>query len=187
MEGHKSNVGLLAVGALLMITPLVSTPHRLTYLYFIVNILIIAVSADAGLLRSSASAHDRNHEDDDDDDVNVGAAANKLNNDSIDDSKKNSGEVDEMKKSPSPSSSSIDFVEEESVEDENGEQQEGGVVILEEGELELELFEKAEMFIGNFYKQLRMQRDDDKTNSDHSFHASPRVGGKKNTADLRDL
>ncbi|OIT24264.1 hypothetical protein A4A49_56349 [Nicotiana attenuata] len=50
-------VKLLLIATLVLITPLLSSSHKTPYLYFIVNLLIIALGAEAGLI-SSKSPHD---------------------------------------------------------------------------------------------------------------------------------
>ncbi|KAJ8534430.1 hypothetical protein K7X08_016158 [Anisodus acutangulus] len=50
---------LLLIASLLIVTPLLSTSLRTTYLYFIVHLLIISLGAEAGLISSSKSPNDK--------------------------------------------------------------------------------------------------------------------------------
>lgn len=161
---------LLLIAALLIVTPLLSASLRSKYLYLIANILIVAVGAEAGLLsffftspennkRSSSplkphaiiSELSRDHEE--------ATAADQCSNNGI--AKRWSEKIvgEEMiQKSPStPSIFFIDSIEDQAVE-EAGDDDEGEEV----GEVscDQELFQKAEMFIGDFYKQLKMQREE---------------------------
>lgn len=114
---------LLPVAALLIITPLLSTSLRFKYLYFIVNILIIALGAEAGLL--SFFLHNPKpppslpHDDD----------------------------------AQSPSEEITIFYLHDHAQDDDR--------LMEDDDVEdHELYHKAETFIGNFYKQLKMQRQE---------------------------
>ncbi|KAL8509887.1 hypothetical protein ACS0TY_016924 [Phlomoides rotata] len=136
----SQSVKLLPIAALLMITPLLSTSLRFKYLYFIVNILIIAVGAEAGLL--SLFLQSQNH--------------NKIppliipQNDHVVISS-----VEEEKVSPECSTShGVEPVK--SPPNEFG----GGESSHREDDEREELYQKAEIFIGNFYKQLKMQRQE---------------------------
>ncbi|CAA3031960.1 Hypothetical predicted protein [Olea europaea subsp. europaea] len=156
---------LFLISALCIITPLLSTSFRSKYLYFVVNILIIAVGAESGLAsfflkspenkkpaeKSTTSSNDGTN------------LLDHTTNKSVTVSKKSSSEkiadtVKVLDKSPSTPSLFLtggadreDCSEEDDVEDDGEE-----VVELSEQEL----YHKAETFIGDFYNQLKMQRDE---------------------------
>ncbi|KAK7860408.1 hypothetical protein CFP56_039784 [Quercus suber] len=183
-------VMLFLLAVLLIITPLLSSSLRPTYLYFIINILIIALGAEAGLLSSfSKPSEDRKQtvlaapkplassEVSPDNGVvrttnidKVVAPAStekkaKVVEKSASEKFVGSVKIDKVTKCPSmPSlffigggeSEAEDVAEEAYAEEEvKGEEKDG-----EEEVSGQELFTKAETFIGNFYKQLKMQRED---------------------------
>lgn len=175
----KSQILMLSLlASLLIITPLLSSSLRPTYLYFVFNILIIALGAEAGLLSSGPSKPPEDHKNTqgastDDGATKAGAsppnsdikkvkAVEKSASEKISDAVK----VNKLKKCPStPSLFFIGSGETETADDHRV----LGVGLYEEKEEEeeevgglsgQELFTKAEMFIGNFYKQLKMQRED---------------------------
>lgn len=175
----KSQILMLSLlASLLIITPLLSSSLRPTYLYFVFNILIIALGAEAGLLSSGPSKPPEDHKNaqgpsTDDEATKAGAsppnsdikkvkAVEKSASEKISDAVK----VNKLKKCPStPSLFFIGSGETDTADD----HQVLGVGLYEEKEEEeeevgglsgQELFTKAEMFIGNFYKQLKMQRED---------------------------
>ncbi|KDP39172.1 hypothetical protein JCGZ_00929 [Jatropha curcas] len=181
----KSQILMLSLlAALLFVTPLLSSSLRPKYLYFIINLLILALGAEAGLLSAAFSKP-------------------------LDDSKKNSvvsistkpitqelasspqpactekkpirvveksasekivssasiNKADKVKKCPSMPS--LFFIGNAESTTEMEDVQENKPVVVVEGEGEevgelsgQELFTKAETFIGNFYKQLKMQREE---------------------------
>lgn len=179
-------VMLFLLAVLLIITPLLSSSLRPTYLYFITNILIIALGAEAGLLSSfSKPSEDRKQ--------TVLAAPKPLASSEVSPdngvvrttnidkvvapastekkakvveksaSEKFVGSVNIDKVTKCPSMPSLFFIgggesEAEDVAEEAYAEEEE-----KDGEEEVsgqELFTKAETFIGNFYKQLKMQRED---------------------------
>lgn len=179
-------VMLFLLAVLLIITPLLSSSLRPTYLYFITNILIIALGAEAGLLSSfSKPSEDRKQ--------TVLAAPKPLASSEVSPdngvvrttnidkvvapastekkakvveksaSEKFVGSVNIDKVTKCPSMPSLFFIgggesEAEGVAEEAYAEEEE-----KDGEEEVsgqELFTKAETFIGNFYKQLKMQRED---------------------------
>ena len=180
---------LFLLAVLLIITPLLSSSLRPTYLYFIINILIIALGAEAGLLSSfSKPSEDRKQtvlaapkslassETSPDNGVvrttndKVVAPAStekkaKVVEKSASEKFVGSVKIGKVTKCPSmPSlffigggeSEAEDVAEEACAEEEvKGEEKDG-----EEEVSGQELFTKAETFIGNFYKQLKMQRED---------------------------
>ncbi|KAJ6724763.1 hypothetical protein OIU85_022661 [Salix viminalis] len=174
---------LSLLAALLVVTPLIPSSLRPKYLYFIFNLLIIALGAEAGLIsaafskpvvplttkpaRSSVTAPP-DHQASTADQADEAPAKAKV---FVKSASENYGStvirVDrKVKKCPSlPSLFFIgggDHGAEAAVEDVRGghEEEEG------EGEGEVggisgqELYTKAETFIGNFYKQLKMQREE---------------------------
>lgn len=178
---------LFLLAVLLIITPLLSSSLRPTYLYFIINILIIALGAEAGLLSSfSKPSEDRKQtvlaapkplassEVSPDNGVvrttndKVVAPAStekkaKVVEKSASEKFAGSVKIDKVAKCPSMPSlffigggeSEAEDAAEEAYAEEEGEEKDG-----EEEVSGQELFTKAETFIGNFYKQLKMQRED---------------------------
>ncbi|KAL0353670.1 UNVERIFIED_CONTAM: hypothetical protein Sangu_0948300 [Sesamum angustifolium] len=149
---------LFLVLLLLTITPLLSSSLRSTYLYFIANVLIIVVGAEAGLLSFFLKPPENNKKRPNHSvlkpvTMNKAKAAAQL-----DDSYETGNVVIEESKKvkKSPSTPSIFFIGEaeadQMVEEKNEE--------VGEEEVGEELFHKAETFIGNFYKQLKMQREE---------------------------
>lgn len=187
---HHQSLKLLPIALLLIITPLLSASLRLKYLYFIVNILIIAVGAEAGLLsfflhNKPSSPHDppplitlsqetaavtttTSANVDDEEPVKkrpVKPAVEKCSSEKI----LVGVRVANYQVKKSSSSPSIFFVDDE---DDGVEEvdQEGGDV----SDDQQELFQKAETFIGNFYKELKMQREESwkKLHASHDHHPS---------------
>lgn len=171
---------LSLVAALLFITPILSSSFRPTYLYFVINLLIISLGAEAGLVSVLFSKpqdhHDKKHhascaapkpltatETSPDQATKVSAPPNekkpKVVEKSASEKIVNGGvKVDMVKKCPSMPS--LFFIGNgdaeagyEADEYEEEEEEVGGLT----GQ---ELFTKAETFIGNFYKQLKMQREE---------------------------
>ena len=174
----KSQVLVLFVLALLLaITPLLPSSLRPTYLYFIFNVLIIALGAEAGLLSAfSKPLEDKKQpqkpvlppevipEKSDASSMIGGSDVSEHNEKKPKVIEKFASErvsgvtkLDKEKKCPSmPSLLSIggEEADAEVMEEElEAEDEIGGV----NGQ---ELFAKAETFIGNFHKQLRMQREE---------------------------
>lgn len=175
----KSQILMLSLlASLLIITPLLSSSLRPTYLYVVFNILIIALGAEAGLLSSGPSKPPEDHKNaqgasTDDEATKAGASPpnseiKKVKAVEKSASEKISGAVKVNKLKKCPSTPSLFFIgsgETETADD----HQVLGDGLYEEKEAEeeevgglsgQELFTKAEMFIGNFYKQLKMQRED---------------------------
>ena len=180
---------LFLLAVLLIITPLLSSSLRPTYLYFIINILIIALGAEAGLLSSfSKPSEDRKQtvwavpKPLASSEVSPDNGVVRTTNDKVVEpastekkakvveksaSEKFVGSVKIGKVTKCPSMPSLFFIgggeseaedvaEEACAEEEvKGEEKDG-----EEEVSGQELFTKAETFIGNFYKQLKMQRED---------------------------
>ncbi|OWM81298.1 hypothetical protein CDL15_Pgr007336 [Punica granatum] len=191
----RSQIILLCFLALLLIvTPLLSSSLRPTYLYFIFNLLIIALSAESGLLSSlltnpnpstSPSSDDKKlrartpilaptYTDIEGRDVTVNSTTHekKANKPVVEKckSEKISGgngglEVAKVKKCPStPSIFFIAGGETQSPDPAIREERGGDQAEEEEDEVggisNQELFTKAETFIGNFYSELKMQREE---------------------------
>lgn len=183
---------LSLIVALIFMTPLLSTSQRPTYIYFIINLLIIALGAEAGLLSSffskppsedkktttfvvnpkagvisseAASPVEKEGPGNTMDDVTTSGFSDKrpkVVEKSASEKKAKVGPVEmNLKVKKCPSSPSLFFIgggeteTDEVSEDEHEEEGEefGGL----NGQ---ELFTRAEIFIGNFYKQLKMQRED---------------------------
>ncbi|KAG2682349.1 hypothetical protein I3760_11G187200 [Carya illinoinensis] len=186
----KSQILMLTLLAvLLIITPLFSSSLRPTYRYFvIINILIIAVGAEAGVLSSSLfkPSEDQKHPASHaapkplvSSEVSPDKGGLKNTNDSSlvapeitvkkvkviekSASEKIAGPVKMDKVKKCPSMPSLFFIgggesEAEAVEEEYYYEEEEEAE--EEEDSEKELFTKAETFIRNFYKQLKMQREE---------------------------
>nr|KYP52185.1 hypothetical protein KK1_025923 [Cajanus cajan] len=168
----KSQVLVLFVlVVLLLITPSLPSSLRLTYLYFITNFLIMALCAEAGLLSVFASpSEDRRQSSS----VTSEATSEKREasnstpsvasavSEHVEKSASERGvcvtKVDKVQNCPSVPTS-LFFIgggeagEEVMDEELEAEDEIGGV----NGQ---ELFAKAEAFIGNFYKQLKMQSEE---------------------------
>ncbi|CAL5190638.1 unnamed protein product [Lathyrus oleraceus] len=177
----KSQVIILSfIAFLLVITPLLPSFLRPSYLYLIFNILIIALAAQSGLLSAfSEPSEDKKHH------VSVSSkqkhALQKLEeNEASTINNENSVSEEQKVKKPkvvekSAYEKKVVFVGESKVDNkvkkcpsmpslfyiENGEEDEE-VEVEDEicGVNGQELFAKAEAFIGNFYKQLKMQREE---------------------------
>lgn len=167
---------LSLLASLLIITPLLSSSLRPTYLYFVFNILIIALGAEAGLLSSGPSKPPEDHKNaqgasTDDEATKAGASPpnseiKKVKAVEKSVSEKISGAVKVNKLKKCPSTPSLFFIGSGETETADDHQVFGDGLYEEKEEEEVgglsgqELFTKAEMFIGNFYKQLKMQRED---------------------------
>lgn len=185
----KSQILMLSLFVVLLIyAPRLSSSLRPTYLYFITNFLIIAVGAEAGLLsffskpldaqklhakpselaspdkRGTLLSKTSNHSTDEK--VVPEFAENKANKVSVEKSMSekiiDDADVDQTDKVKERASMpSLFFIG-------SGDQTEGDHRVDQEdeedeevGEInEQELFTKAETFIGNFYMQLKMQREE---------------------------
>ncbi|XVF03805.1 hypothetical protein REPUB_Repub05bG0024500 [Reevesia pubescens] len=174
----KSQILILSlVATLLFIAPLLSSSLRPTYLYFVLNLLIIALGAEAGLLSAFSrpayvaakpvTTQETKAAESKDDQKQVAPTSNEEKKAKVVEksaSEKIAGtmiKVDKVKKCPStPSLFFIGSGETETVEvvDEEHDQEEEEEVVG--GLSGQELFAKAETFIGNFYKQLKMQREE---------------------------
>lgn len=185
----RSQILMLSIlAALLFVTPLISSSLRPKYLYFIMNLLIIALGVEAGLIsaafskpveqykkhavvplttkpaRSFVTAPPDQYQASTTDQANEAPAKAKvLEKSSSENIVSTVVKVDhKVKKCPSlpslffigggdHSTKAVEDVTEEHEEEAEGEV--GGI----SGQ---ELFTKAETFIGNFYKQLKMQREE---------------------------
>ncbi|KAJ4725147.1 DUF4408 domain protein [Melia azedarach] len=184
----KSQILMLSLlAALVIITPLLSSSVRPTYLYFVINLLVIALGAEAGLLSafskppedkkySAASAAAKpvavaaSEEASTDQTTvisspNTGKKPRTVERSSSEKTPVNTVRVDKVKKCPSmPSLFFIGCGETEAAEDqvfsEDLYEEEGVEEEYTDGLSGQELFTKAEMFIGNFYKQLKLQREE---------------------------
>ncbi|XP_057434065.1 uncharacterized protein LOC130726778 [Lotus japonicus] len=157
---------LLVLVLLLVITPFLPSSLRPTYLYFILNFIIISLGAEAGLLSVFSRSSEHMSESEASSEKKEASCTNGVNGNS--DHVENSAppqsqrvvcvtKMDKMQKCPSrPSLFFIGSGEgdaETMGEEVETEEEIGGV----NGQ---ELFAKAEAFIGNFYKQLKMQREE---------------------------
>ncbi|WCJ32971.1 hypothetical protein M5689_014361 [Euphorbia peplus] len=194
----KSQIIILVIlAALLLLTPLLSSSLRTKYLYFIINLLIIVLGAEAGLLSSlfytttptpsvldskkthahlplnSTTTHHSYHHHPSPE-INKTLMIKVVDKSAI--SHKNNGPVHKIKKvKKCPSTPSLFFIggappEEAAEENEHDIQEQE---FQESAEINgQELFTKAETFIGNFYKQLKMQREDSWKRI-HDFYHKP--------------
>ncbi|CAI9784129.1 unnamed protein product [Fraxinus pennsylvanica] len=167
MEKMKKSqiLKLFLISALCIITPLLSTSFRPKYLYFIVNILIIAVGAESGLASFFLKAPENKEraEKSTTTSNDVTNSIDQTTNKSVRVFKKSSSEkiADTVKVlEKSPPTQGLFFIEEADEEDcieEDDVDDEGEEVGVLSGQ---ELYHKAETFIGDFYNQLKMQRDE---------------------------
>ncbi|XVF70734.1 hypothetical protein PTKIN_Ptkin11bG0186400 [Pterospermum kingtungense] len=173
---ERSQILILSlVAALLFIAPLLSSSLRPIYLYFVLNLLIIALGAEAGLLSVfSRPAHVAakpvtTQEANKDDPKQVDPASSEMKAEVVEKSASEKVvigtviKVDRVKKCPS--TPSLFFIgsgetEAEAVVEEHEEEEEEEEEEVDGGLSGPELFTKAESFIGNFYKQLKMQREE---------------------------
>ncbi|CAK8538835.1 unnamed protein product [Lathyrus sativus] len=175
----KSQVIVLSFLAfLLVITHFLPSSLRPSYLYLIFNIIIIALAAQAGLLSAfSEPSEDRKHhvsmsstqkhamqESQDKEDLAINSA-NSVSEEQIvkkpkmvEKSAFGESKVDKVKKCPSMPS--LFYIEDEEDDLEVNKHEEVKVEDEICGVNGQELFAKAEAFIGNFYKQLKMQREE---------------------------
>lgn len=164
---------LSLIASLFIITPLIPAMFKSTYLYFIFNLLVVALVAEAGLVSffSKSTEDDKKHANTTISNLYVNAGDSIIISKNKEIIKPKIVEkcsfvkvTSKIKKSPS--TPSIFFIG-------NGEN-EPEVTIEEEDEVisGQELFTKAEIFIGNFYKQLKMQREDS-WNKIHGFIKKP--------------
>ncbi|CAB4308433.1 unnamed protein product [Prunus armeniaca] len=152
---EKSQILLLSLLAILLtIAPLLSSSQRTPYLYVITNLVIVALGAQAGLLSASSkpSDHDKRKKP-------MVVELEKTLSEKIVGSVK----MESVKKCPSMPSlffigdGEADQGDLDEVTDYNHEVEEEEEIVELSGP---ELFAKAETLIGNFYKQLKMQREE---------------------------
>lgn len=152
---------LLLIAILVLMTPLMSSSQRTPYLYFIVNLLIISLGVDAGLITFFSKSQN--------DDKNSPPSLSPHTTSIIKQQKivpklvekcvseKIVGVTklvvkDEVKLQKCPPTPSLFFIGSSEDRSEVKEEEEEEI----SGE---ELFNKAEIFISNFYNQLKMQRE----------------------------
>ncbi|KAK8706011.1 hypothetical protein V6N13_049593 [Hibiscus sabdariffa] len=168
----KSQILILSVvAALLFVAPLLSSSLRPTYLYFVLNLVIISLGAEAGLgsvftTPSYAAAKPVTTQDDPkqvDPTASSEKKGKKVVEKSVSEKRINVGSIKADKLKKCPSTPSLFFIGNEETEHEavnrdelEDEKEEGDVGVLSGPEL----FAKAEIFIGNFYQQLSMQREE---------------------------
>ncbi|KAL0302014.1 UNVERIFIED_CONTAM: hypothetical protein Scaly_1184300 [Sesamum calycinum] len=196
---HHQSLKLLPIALLLIITPLLSASLRLKYLYFIVNILIIAVGAEAGLLsfflqsphnKPVSPPHDQETASVTTTSANIVGADHHDHEEPVKKRpvkpavEKCSSEkilvgvrVANYQVKKSRSSPSIFFVgggdgDDDDDDDDDGVEEEVDQVAGDVSDDQQELFQKAETFIGNFYKELKMQREESwkKLHAPHHHH-----------------
>lgn len=148
---RSENLKLLPLAVLLIITPLLSTSLRFKYLYLIVNILIISVGAEAGLF--SFFLHSEENRKPAAPSVHSLLPPKKsaIASDSDNAPTKPAKAVGESAVEPS-----IFFIKGSESEEEDDDDEE---TVEENNAEDHELYQKSEKFIGNFYKQLKMQRE----------------------------
>lgn len=149
---------LLLIAILVLITPLISSSQRTPYLYFIVNLLIISLGVDAGLITFFSKSQNY---DDKNSPPSLSPQQQKIAPKLVEKCvcKRIVGVTklvvkDEVKLQKCPPTPSLFFIG--SGEDRSEAKEEEGEEEEISGE---ELFNKAEIFIGNFYNQLKMQRE----------------------------
>ncbi|KAK4278399.1 hypothetical protein QN277_016252 [Acacia crassicarpa] len=152
----KSQVLVLIILAfLLLITHFLPSSMRPPFLYFIFNLLIISLGAEAGLLSSSASSTPL-HEN-----TSPSLVAQQLvimPHEAISEVKKASTPEPTEKKviHVTVTKPSLFFIAREETEEEEEQEEESEGVVNEQEDL----CAKAEAFIGNFYTQLKIQREE---------------------------
>lgn len=187
-KSKKSQIlNLSILAAILFITPLLSSSIRPTYLYFIINILIIALGVEAGLLSSSSKPSENKKPGSivtssqampDKENPTTMTPDKVIDKECIEKKVEKSlsekivvGREQMMNKKVKkcPSMPSLFFIgggggetneQEEFFEDDDYEEEGEEVGDNIGGHEKDPLFNRAEMFIGNFYKQLKMQRED---------------------------
>ncbi|CAL9192089.1 unnamed protein product [Musa hybrid cultivar] len=140
MENHlKSQIAKIVLLLLvLLFIPLVPASIRPCYLFFLLNILILALGVEAGFLQMISEPHDEKN-------ITTSVATPVTIADMLD-CAFHEGTLHPLKDSDGEDGDEEEEEEEEKCED--------------IGELSTqELFTKCEAFIGNFYKQLRTQRE----------------------------
>ncbi|KAK8622938.1 hypothetical protein V6N13_117835 [Hibiscus sabdariffa] len=177
----KSQLLILSVvAALLFIAPLLSSSLRPTFLYFVLNLVIISLGAEVGLgsvfsnsrpsyvaARPVTTNVAKGSVESKDDSKQVAPTAGgekkgkRVVEKSVSEKKINVGSVKANRVKKCPSTPSLFFIgngetEPEGVTGEELEEEEEDVGVLSGAEL----FAKAETFIGNFYQQLNMQREE---------------------------
>ncbi|KAK4746352.1 hypothetical protein SAY87_012664 [Trapa incisa] len=182
----------IILASLIILTPLLSSSLRPTYLYFIINLLIIALGAESGLLSNpnpnpSPADDKKNHPstapistaDEGNNAVThqqeivkkPNKVVEKCNSENVRSAAAAGGlsMITAARVKKCPSTPSIFFIgggespraaghgEREVEEEKEDEDEEVAAGINSQDQ---ELFTKAENFIGNFYKQLKMQREE---------------------------
>ncbi|KAG6577458.1 hypothetical protein SDJN03_25032, partial [Cucurbita argyrosperma subsp. sororia] len=149
---------VLCLTLLLLITPLLSSSLRPTYLYFVFNLLIL------GLLSSAFpnNAHSPNTTPSPHTSANNHRALEKAHSDNI---PPPNPKIESLNKCPS--ASTIFFIGDG--DSEEAEEEASGGAAGGNGQ---DLFAQAETFIGNFYKQLEMQKQESWKNV-HGFYRKP--------------
>lgn len=144
------------IAAFLLIAPLLSTSMRPPFLFLLLNLLVILLGVESGVLETFSSPPDEKKPMAA---SPVAAAAEQSSgrSDELPEVEKNAAVVNAHKVRKCPSTPSLFFVGSGSSEVEKFEEEEEEDGYGDEGQ---ELFLKAEMFIGDFYKQLKIQREE---------------------------
>lgn len=151
------------IASLVLIAPLLSTSMRPPFLYLLLNLLIIFLGAESGILKAFSNPPDEKKPMAA---APVATAEASYGKSTVELSavekpvvEKNAVAVKAHKVKKCPSMPSLFFIGSNEVEDfeEEEEDEEENDIYEDEGQ---ELFAKAEMFIGNFYKQLKIQREE---------------------------
>lgn len=161
---------IVLIVLLLLITPILSSSVRTPYLYFLFNLLLLVLGVESGILTAISRPPEDHRKTGNVSDT----TANKLvANDNVGKVAPLGAEegstvvvektilVEKIKPKKCPSTPSLFFIG--GFDGEDGAGQNG----VDDGEAEeeevlsgQELFAKAETFIGNFYKQLKIQREE---------------------------
>ncbi|KAK1307639.1 hypothetical protein QJS10_CPA09g00660 [Acorus calamus] len=178
MELKKSLlVNLSIIFAFIAFAPFVSESFRVPYIYLFLNYLIVVLVVDSGVLAYISESYDGNSSTINGMvtspltmDVRIVGSTNVESNEVIEKFKKvmekpilekveSAAKAHKLTRLPSmPSLFFVECLKEEGFEDmEEEEEVEEEEVFEEEAQ---ELFTKAEMFIGSFYKQLKLQRQE---------------------------
>ncbi|PIA50538.1 hypothetical protein AQUCO_01200007v1 [Aquilegia coerulea] len=162
-KSQKSLIAKLLLIALLLISPLLSTSMRPYFLYFLLNLVIIALGAEAGILSFLKPLEDNKVVVEGNSNVTIhkniaqGNETKSKANVRVLVKRTSVGVVKKDEVNRCNALPSLFFIGSGEVETETNEAWE----VEEEGGLSAqELFNKAETFIGNFYQQVKLQRQE---------------------------
>ncbi|XP_008799230.2 uncharacterized protein LOC103713948 [Phoenix dactylifera] len=179
----RSQFAKILLFLLLLLTPFIPTSLRPSYLYFLLNILIVALGVEAGFLNAISGPPDEKKAAPIITSLAAQALPDNGSSSGVDAASLHEGRAQPVKplEKPKvekvavvarrvqkvkrcPSKPSIFFIGgfdgEGGLKEEGEEEDEEGEVVVVGQLSKQELFAKAETFIGNFYQQLKMQREE---------------------------